>query len=219
MVWLLQAYLINKKVMKLITPQYLSISSVVGSQPARIPHPMLRPSDHSNLVEHKSGHRKSKFGYCSITIISVITIAFSNKSRVSPRVYMKSVHLEMLHFIKVANLSGWIEVADHTLQGGVQSILEKICTLWCLHHHNTTKDPQNHQFQTSLKSWASTELITQTNIPPPSLPPLLHVQLSGAFFQVRNLLDGGLSREYFYQSSTHECRVVRYSLSTLSLLE
>ena len=51
------------------------------------------------------------------------------------------------------------------------------------------------------------------------LPPLLHVQLSGAFFQVRNLLDGGLSREYFYQSSTHECRVVRYSLSTLSLLE
>ena len=47
----------------------------------------------------------------------------------------------------------------------------------------------------------------------------LHVQLSGACFQVRNLLDGGLSREYFYQSSTHECRVVRYSLSTLSLLE
>lgn len=62
--------------MKLITPQYLSISSVVGSQPARIPHPMLRPSDHSYPVEHKSGHRKSKFGYCGKTIISVITIAF-----------------------------------------------------------------------------------------------------------------------------------------------
>ena len=86
---------------------------------------------------------------------------------------MKSVRLEMLHFLKVANLCGWIEVADHTLQGGVQSILEKICTLWCLHHRNTTKVPQNHQFQTSLTSWASTQSITQTNIRPPSLPPSL----------------------------------------------